>query len=91
MTGSPAGKECDVPCERKEEETSLEQKCARGALIVPSDCVWGIVSRNSTPSLTMKKTLLSLSGNYMKLLVVFLPGKNDSHICNLKNYQYITY
>lgn len=55
---SPAGKECDVPCGRKEEETSLEQKYARGAPIAPSDFVRGIVSRNSTPSLTMKNKVI---------------------------------
>lgn len=33
-------------------------KYARGVPIAPSDCVWGIVSRNSTPSLTMKNKVI---------------------------------
>lgn len=58
MTGFPTGKECDVPCVQKEKETSLEQEYALGAPIAPSDCVWEIVSRNSTLSLTLKNKVV---------------------------------
>lgn len=79
MTGSRAGKECDVPCVRKEEETSLVQEYVRGAPIAPSDCVWGIVSRNSTPSLIMKNKDIFNVRKLHETLGHILPSKNNSH------------
>lgn len=58
LTGFPTGKECDVPCVQKEEETLLEQEYALGAPIAPSDYAWEIVSRNSTLSMTLKNKVV---------------------------------